>query len=376
MGQPFAIITFRASGPIKTWADVRGANVHNARTKPIEHAMPGAPEPEHLIGTGDLVADVKRHLRAADIDPTRLRRGGVIAYEAIVTASPDFFDAGDEVARTARLRAWTADQVAFARKRWGDHRVASMVLHTDEKTPHIHLVVLPLDLKADGRRKNDGERFSLVGRIISGPGRFDQLQDDYAAAMAPLGLVRGVKGSGRKNEPVPVYLARMAQKEREADELRVGLIRDRDALAAERAEVARQKAEMGRDHQRVLDAVREAGRRNLAAWRAQADAERLLHDRAAWTKERDAAEADLADRRASHARFREELIAARERLMPIHEAAKAFTAAAAGMNIDDITLALRPAVAAARRVVESARAVQAPAMVTQAAAMGQAMGRC
>ena len=368
----FAIITFRNTGPIKTWSAMRAANVHNARTKPLAHAVPGAPEPEHLLGCGDLVADVKERLGRAGLDPDRLRKNGVIAYEAILTASPAFFEQGAAEQRDARLRDWTAAQVAWATKRYGSHRIASMVLHLDEKTPHIHLVVIPLELKADGRRNDGSERFGLVGRTISGPGRFDQLQDDYAAAMAPFGLTRGAKDSGRKHEPVPSYLRRLADKEREADELRVTLIRERDALAAQRAELDRAKAEMGRDHQRVLDAVREASRRNLAAWRAQAEAERLVREvgreRSEWLAEQEAGNAALASSRATSVRFRDDLIAARERLVPIFEAAKAFTAAATGLSIDDVAPVARPAVTAARSMVEVNRAVQEPEVTQSHAA--------
>jgi hypothetical protein len=78
----------------------------------------------------------------------------------------------------------------FADRKYGQ-RVASMVLHTDEETPHIHMVVVPLALVDDKRRRERGWRWNLVGSTISGPGQFDQLQDEYAAAMEPFGLKRG-----------------------------------------------------------------------------------------------------------------------------------------------------------------------------------------
>jgi len=238
VAQPFAIITFRDDGPIKTWSDMRGANVHNARTKPIEHAVPGAPAPEHLIGSGDLVADVKARLRRVGINPERMRKNGVIAYEAIMTASPAFFEKGDTEAREKRLRDWTAAQVAFARERYGAHRIASLVLHLDEKTPHIHLVVLPLEVKSDRRRREPRElQWSLVGRTISGPGQFDRLQDEYSAAMAPFGLVRGIAGSGRKNEPMAAFIARTEREQREAEQARAAAEARRQAAAAREQEL-------------------------------------------------------------------------------------------------------------------------------------------
>ena len=188
---------------------------------------------------------MKRHLRGAKLDPDRLRKNGVIAFEAILSASAEFFDAGTDEERVGRLTAWKAAQRDWALKRYGAHRVASMVLHVDEKVPHIHLVVVPLEVKRDGRRKDADARWSLVGRTISGPGRFDEVQDEYAMAMAPFGLSRGVRGSGRKHEPVPVYLARMAAKERAVDADRADALRDRTAARAERdhAEAMREEVE-------------------------------------------------------------------------------------------------------------------------------------
>lgn len=259
MPQPFAIISFRADGPIKTWSDLRGAHVHNSRTKPIAHAVLGAPPPEHLIGSGDLVADVKSKMRAVDIDPAKLRKNGVIAYEAVLTASPDFFRFGSADERKSRLDAWKAQQVRFAVDRWGRHRIASMVLHLDEETPHIHLVVLPLDVKSDKRRNDRTVRWGLVGRTISGPGKYDQLQDDYSAAMAQFGLVRGVRGSGQKNEPMGRFIQRTQDEKLAAERERAAATAARRAAEAERLAAEEDRvAALRREAQllRELDEVR------------------------------------------------------------------------------------------------------------------------
>jgi hypothetical protein len=271
VSQPFAIITFRDTGPIKTWSDMRGAQVHNARTKPIEHAMPGAPAPEHLIGTGDLVADVKARLRGAKLDPDRLRKNGVIAYEAVMTASPAFFSAGDAEQQDRRLREWKRAQVSFAIERWGSHRVASMVLHLDEKTPHIHIVIVPLDVKSDRRRTDRSVRWGLNGRTISGPGQFDRMQDDYATAMADLGLIRGVAGSGRKHEPMAQFMERTAKAreaaevaEREARSRQSTLMLREQMLLEQAAEVEKEKAEAAQERARLR-----RGAADMEAERAQ-----------------------------------------------------------------------------------------------------------
>jgi len=292
----YAIITFRHQGPLKTWQAIRAANVHNARTKPLAHAMPDAPAPKHLIGVGDLERDVKRLLRVVKLNPDHLRKNGVIAYEAILSASPAFFEQGSPDEQAQRLTEWIAAQVKWAKERYESYRIASMVLHTDEKTPHIHLVVLPLEVKSDKRYCDKAAmRWNLVGRTISGPGRFDEAQDAYAAAMAPFGLIRGTKGSGRKHEPVPVYLARLAAKERGVDDARETVrqnavavaadqqqnMRDRDALVIGFDRLTQSAAATAADR-RKLDEEREALDKAKAAHAARVadDERRLAADRA------------------------------------------------------------------------------------------------
>ena len=280
----FAIITFRDTGPIKSWSAMRATNIHNARTKPLPHAMLGAPKPRHLIGTGNLERDAKRLLRTVKINPDAMRKNGVIAYEAILTASGTFFDRGTADERRARIDAWTDAQVKWATDRYKSFRIASMVLHEDEKTPHIHLVVLPLDVKTDNRFKDREVRWSLVGRTISGPGKFDEAQDVYADAMESFGLRRGVKGSGRKHEPVPIYVARMAAKERELDDAREVVRQDTvaiedasKALSAARQHHAAVVAQFERDsdgRRVVLARERETMLRDIAVERRARDAER------------------------------------------------------------------------------------------------------
>lgn len=388
MADQFAIITFRDTGPIKAWSDMRAANVHNARTKPLAHAIPGAPSPEHLIGTGDLVADVKAKLRAVDLDPNRLRKNGVIAYEAILTASAEFFDQGDDQERCDRLAAWKTAQRDWAVKRYGRHRIASMVLHQDEKTPHIHLVVLPLDVKSDKRRRDPNEvRWGLAGRTISGPGRFDEVQDDYAAAMAPFGLQRGIRGSGRKHEPVPVYLARMVAKEQAVDADRAEVQRRCAQVDAERAQIEALQQEVERREREVAGQAEQMEREDAArrrkfeqeleVWRFSIDVDRRDMEAreaevAAAEQRLTAGEADLASRQASFARFRDELVATREKLVPIVTHAQAFLRAAAGIRIEELTPTARPAVVAARQMVDACKPSQALSRATdqQATAIG------
>ena len=280
MSKQFAIFTFRDTGPLKTWAAVRAAQIHNSREKPIAH---GASDigPRHIIGGRNLVEDIKAALRHHGIDPAKLRKNGVIAYEAVLTASPTYFQNLAPEERGVKFRRWYDEQKRFVLAKYGEHRVVSMVLHLDEQTPHIHVVILPLEFRADGRSKDGAKRWALVGRTISGPGQFDRLQDEYARAMEPLGLSRGEVKSGRKHKPVREYLADLrglkAENAKLATDLQAELARLREQ--ALRTEVDGRAAQKDRQAAASARTVLEEKRAKVEAELLAIDEDRRLIDR-------------------------------------------------------------------------------------------------
>ena len=57
-------------------------------------------------------------------------------------------------------------------------------VHLDERSPHLHAVVVPLH---EGRLN--------ARHFFGGAKKLEALQDEFASLMQPLGLVRGVRGS-------------------------------------------------------------------------------------------------------------------------------------------------------------------------------------
>ncbi|MEK9212373.1 plasmid recombination protein [Sphingomonas sp. 2378] len=237
MAKHYGVLTFDNRGPIKSWERMTSIQRHNARTEELPHCDPAAPEPEFLKGSERLVEDAQRELCSRGLDPQALRANGVIAHEVILTASHEYFAQGDEAERDRRLWHWVARAYLAAIKIWRKVTIVQMVLHLDEYTPHIHVVLMPLVKKVFGRRPEDGERWTLNGREITGPGEFQRAHDEYATEMKPLGLQRGVSGSGRKYRP-------FAEKAAEMDE------QCKRAAAAEadaaKAKVEAEKAEQAR----------------------------------------------------------------------------------------------------------------------------------
>jgi hypothetical protein len=135
------------------------------------------------------------HLASERIDELhlpRLRSDAVRAVELVLTASSEGFrrDA-DGRALDVRGSAWVQDNLDFLRQRFGEKNVVSFTLHQDEVTPHIHAVVVPVT--DDGR---------LSSRDVFSPKTLRQLQTDYAKAMEPHALERGIKYSTAIHEDV------------------------------------------------------------------------------------------------------------------------------------------------------------------------------
>ena len=144
----------------------------------------------------DLETLVRQH-----IGEQTIRKNAVLAVEFLLTASPEYFRP-DDPARAGyyepkRLEDFQQSACQWLVNRYGD-RIVRAELHLDESTPHIHAYMVPLD-----------EQGKLNCRALLGGSRYrlSELQDDFAQAMAVLGLERGIKGSKAKHTEISKYYA-------------------------------------------------------------------------------------------------------------------------------------------------------------------------
>lgn len=169
------------------------ATQHNYRTQDTPNA-----DPQLADANVEYLNHERRnywHLASERIDELhlpRLRGDAVRAVELVLTASPDAFPRGaDHRAVDLRDSAWVRDNLDFVRQRFGEKNVLGFNLHQDEITPHIHCVMVPVT--PDGR---------LSCRDVFSPASLRQLQTDYAEAMKPHGLTRGIHYSTARHEDV------------------------------------------------------------------------------------------------------------------------------------------------------------------------------
>ena len=181
---------------LKTMGEIGGLGHHNERTRATRNADEARRgDNDRLAGTGDWIADAQARLNAA---PT-IRSNAVLAIEHVLTASRDFYAQGDAFDQERRLATWTERSMDWLRERYGAENVVAAVLHRDEITPHIQALVVPID---DHGRLN-------ARAFTGGREKLARMQDSYAAAMRPLGLERGVKGSVAAHQTVKEFYAKI-----------------------------------------------------------------------------------------------------------------------------------------------------------------------
>ncbi len=118
----------------------------------------------------------------------------VVADELLFTATNDFF----KNMSNDNLLKWANTCMEFVYEDLGykKEQVLHATLHVDEKTPHIHCVVIPLIKKLDNRTNT--ERYTISKKqYIKDKIHLSQLQDKYHQRLTEKGfdLERGIKGS-------------------------------------------------------------------------------------------------------------------------------------------------------------------------------------
>lgn len=191
----------------KAMGAIAAASAHQLRQRPTPNARPDGPAPIvlHLAGGETPYQAATKLLEGAE----RRNRDTVLCREIVLSASPSHFRPGREHIGGAfdpeRVKAWARVSLAWARRLWPD-QLASAVLHLDEQTPHLHLLVVPCLAKPEGGWK-------LNSKALFDRDKLRALQTSYGEAMAPLGIRRGEPGSKAKHVEVSqFYGAVMAER--------------------------------------------------------------------------------------------------------------------------------------------------------------------
>ncbi|OKH43229.1 plasmid recombination protein [Calothrix sp. HK-06] len=191
---PFAICRIQK---IKSWGQLTAHEGHVTRTRETPNANP---EVENVQIVGNLDNLDLGTLVKNKIGSQKIRSNAVLAVSILLSASTDYFrpqaplEGG--VYDKRRLDNFVDAVSRWLDSSWGD-RVVRAELHLDEITPHVHAYLVPLDEQGKLRCK------ALFGTH----NQMYQLQDSFAAAVAHLGIERGIKGSLATHSQVRKYYA-------------------------------------------------------------------------------------------------------------------------------------------------------------------------
>ena len=199
---PHYYAIFRISTKYKTINSIGGFIKHCERENEVANADKNI-ENEILIGNSNVMNNIKSYV--SDI---KIRKNAVVARSLLMTASPDFFKAmsADE------KQLWIADNIKFLNNYFGSNCVYA-TLHKDEKTWHIHAVIVPKFIN------KKGEPILSNTRYFDGIQKMREWQDNYSNSMKQRFkcLNRGVRYSKQKHIELKHFYGLLSQNVNEKD---------------------------------------------------------------------------------------------------------------------------------------------------------------
>ncbi|EGR2264784.1 MobV family relaxase [Vibrio aestuarianus] len=126
---------------IKTFKDLRLSCDHVYRRIETPNANPEIKN-FHIFGSKNIAKSVRERLKKKGI---KIRKNSVLCMEAILELSPEYYE--NDIDKK-KLTDFTKAGVKFLQENFGDN-VINVVLHLDEKTPHLHAHIIPIS--DDGR---------------------------------------------------------------------------------------------------------------------------------------------------------------------------------------------------------------------------------
>lgn len=220
----YSIAGFRK---VKNKAQLAALANHNLRIK-LGQADKDRIDPQRVSHNEILVNTLQADLKdAADLgaklftfyekNAVEVKKDSVLAIDLMLTASPEFFGNWHQNGKLTaegrkKIDEWKQVQLDFVRAKFGADLVKLAVLHLDESTPHIHLLVTP-EQKKTATYKNQYGTKTVSKYILNAnrwnPGFWKKFVTDHAKANQKFGLKRGDDTSLEKNITVKEFRKRM-----------------------------------------------------------------------------------------------------------------------------------------------------------------------
>ena len=132
--------------------------------------------------------------------------------EMLLGASPEFFEGKSY----AEQKSYLSDCVDFAKQFFGEENIVGAYMHFDEKTPHVSVMVVPIETSVRKTKKQEREVTTLnASHYLGGQAAMIQMQTDFALFVQARGhdLLRGEPKAetDREHEPLGAYWKKQAQ---------------------------------------------------------------------------------------------------------------------------------------------------------------------
>ncbi len=158
----------------------------------------------------------------------------------------------ERIQREGRLNEWCADNLRYFADTFGKENIVAAHLHMDEKTPHMHVTLVPIVKGERKRRKREeqakkryrkkpADSVRLCADDIMSRLKLKSYQDSYAAAMAKYGLQRGIDGSEARHVSTQQYYRDI---KRQTKELKAEVVELQEQKDTTREELTRTKKEI------------------------------------------------------------------------------------------------------------------------------------
>jgi hypothetical protein len=165
------------------------ANVNKTKTK----------NNQYLIGqkTDDVEQLFKDRLQKIG----KYRKDANIGIGIVLSASPEFFDKDN-------LNDWKKASLKWVEETFGKENIIQAVLHMDEKTPHIHILLIP---EKDNKLKSSF--------WFDGPAKLNALHTSYSKVNKQFGLKRGESKKKPNYENIESYYKKVNSTKKYDDKL-------------------------------------------------------------------------------------------------------------------------------------------------------------
>ena len=203
---------------------------------------------EYPDGVKDRSAAIQRRLEEAGLT-RKVGSNQVRAIRINVSATPEDME---RIQREGQLDEWCTDNLQFFADTFGKENIVAAHLHMDEKTPHMHVTLVPIVKGERKRRKREeqakkryrkkpADSVRLCADDIMSRLKLKSYQDSYAAAMVKYGLQRGIDGSEARHVSTQQYYRDI---KRQTEELKAEVVELQEQKDTAREELVRAKKEI------------------------------------------------------------------------------------------------------------------------------------